>query len=115
MEKTRKTLTATPAKLKDGSWGARIAGTIAVGDVVTIITSKGKSWKARVTNVVWSKDGISRAAPESIEERGSKPTASTQAAAKRGPLASGSFQPRKMREPGPGEQMIHRDGRDAYS
>jgi len=45
---------ATPAKLRDGSWGAKVHGTCKVGDTVTIETRAGKTWDATVTSVVWS-------------------------------------------------------------
>ncbi len=47
-------LTATPAKLRDGSWGARIQGTAAQGDSIQITTKAGKSWTATVDHVVWT-------------------------------------------------------------
>ena len=52
------TATATPKKLKDGSWGARVSGSVAAGDEITITTRSGKSWQARVDRVLWSGDGI---------------------------------------------------------
>lgn len=53
---------ATPAKLRSGAWGARIQGTAKVGDVVQVTTSTGKSWQARVTEIVWSGSGVTLAA-----------------------------------------------------
>jgi hypothetical protein len=49
---------ATPSKLRDGSWGARVAGSVAVGDVVTITTKAGKSWDATVSRVLWSDGSV---------------------------------------------------------
>ena len=46
---------------------------------------------------------------------GSRPTATTRAAARRAPLASGSFQSRALRDPVAGEKMIHRDGRGEFA
>lgn len=44
-------LNATPRKLTDGTWGARVEGVErpAVGDLVTVTTLSGDSWTARVT------------------------------------------------------------------
>lgn len=46
------TTTATPTKLRDGSWGCKTAGTAKIGDIVTITTRSGKSWDAKITRVV---------------------------------------------------------------
>ena len=51
-------MTATPAKLKDGSWGARVVGAPNPGDVVVVTTKAGKTWQARVERVVWQGDGV---------------------------------------------------------
>lgn len=64
--------TAAPTKLRSGAWGARVTGTVAVGDVVTITTRAGKSWQARVTQVVWTGSGVSVCATESFD-RGASP------------------------------------------
>jgi hypothetical protein len=61
------TKTAAPAKLRDGSWGARVQGDAAVGDVVTITTRAGKTWDARVKKVLWSGDGIALCATTSLD------------------------------------------------
>jgi len=58
---------ATPTKLKNGSWGARVQGAVASGDTITITTKTGKSWEARVTRVLWSGDGIAICATESLD------------------------------------------------
>lgn len=50
--------TATPAKLRDGTWGARVAGRARAGDTVTITTRAGKSWTATITRIVWSGEGV---------------------------------------------------------
>lgn len=42
---------ATPAKLRDGSWGATCKVAVAVGDTVQITTLAGKTWAAKVTAV----------------------------------------------------------------
>ena len=47
-------MTATPAKLRDGSWGARVPGKPAVGTAITVRTRSGKSWEAEVRRVLWS-------------------------------------------------------------
>jgi hypothetical protein len=48
---------ATPAKLRDGSWGAKIhhaSQPVKVGDSVAITASSGKSWRATVSRVIWA-------------------------------------------------------------
>ena len=50
---------ATPAKLKSGEWGARVAGEIKAGETVTITAKSGKSWTATISRVVWSGNGVS--------------------------------------------------------
>lgn len=52
-------MSATPAKLRDGSWGARVQGRASVGDRITITTRSGKSWDATVSRVLWTGDGAS--------------------------------------------------------
>lgn len=48
-------ITASPAKLRDGSWGARVPNqTPTVGAVITIRTAGGKTWDAEVAKVIWS-------------------------------------------------------------
>lgn len=48
-------MNASPLKLKDGTWGAKLEGERPeVGAKVTITTRGGKSWSATVTEVVWS-------------------------------------------------------------
>lgn len=60
-------MNATPTKLKNGSWGARVQGTAHQGDTVTITTRGGKSWRARITCVLWSGKGVSICATESLD------------------------------------------------
>ncbi len=50
--------TATPTKLRSGDWGAKIHGTVAIGDEITITTRAGKSWQARVSRVVWTDGSV---------------------------------------------------------
>ena len=49
---------ATPAKLRDGTWGCRVAGTPSPGDEVTIVARSGKSWMTRIERVVWQGDDV---------------------------------------------------------
>ena len=42
---------ATPAKLRDGTWGAVTKLAVVVGDTVQITTRAGKTWAAKVTAV----------------------------------------------------------------
>lgn len=52
-------MTATPTKLRDGTWGARVQGTVQSGDRITITTRAGKSWTAVIARVVWTGQGVS--------------------------------------------------------
>lgn len=61
------TTTATPTKLRSGAWGAKVAGSVRPGEVVTITTRSGKSWQARVSKVVWSGDGVTIVATQSLD------------------------------------------------
>ena len=62
------TTQASPAKLRDGSWGARVRSEqVSPGDVVTITTAGGKTWQARVERVVWSGEGVSICATSSLD------------------------------------------------
>lgn len=59
--------TATPLKLKNGDWGARVnSDSVQVGDIVRITTRGGKSWEAEVLKVIWSGNGISICATQSL-------------------------------------------------
>lgn len=71
-------MTATPTKLRDGSWGARVQGSVAVGDSVTITTKGGKSWDATVTRVVWSGEGATIVATQGTDG-GSRPKGASRA------------------------------------
>lgn len=44
----------SPSKLNDGSWGARVQGTVAAGERVEIRTRSGKTWQSTVSDVIWS-------------------------------------------------------------
>lgn len=59
--------TATPAKLKSGAWGARVAGTVAPGAIIQIAAKSGKTWQAKVARIVWSGEGVSLVATESLD------------------------------------------------
>lgn len=64
--------TATPLKLKNGDWGARVnSDSVQVGDIVRITTRAGKSWEAEVLKVIWSGNGISICATQSLGGGGS--------------------------------------------
>lgn len=65
------TMTASPAKLRNGSWGARVRSeSVHPGDVVTITTKAGKSWTATVERVLWHGDGVSLCATASEPRHG---------------------------------------------
>lgn len=46
-------LTASPRKMKDGAWGARVNGEAKVGDYISIVAKSGRQWVAEVTEVFW--------------------------------------------------------------
>lgn len=57
---------ASPIKLRDGTWGARVRNTtVEPGDVIEITTQSGKAWTATVQRVLWSGDGVSLVATQS--------------------------------------------------
>lgn len=60
---------ATPAKLRDGGWGARVTGSASRGDIVQITTRSGKTWQATVTRVLSSGGAKTLCATESLDRR----------------------------------------------
>lgn len=64
-------MTATPIKLKNGSWGARVQGSVDVGAKLDVQTKSGKTWTATVERVVWSGSGVTIVATRSRSRRGS--------------------------------------------
>jgi len=56
-----------PTKLRTGAWGATVDGAVRAGDTVTIRTAAGKTWQARVASVVWTGNGVTICATESID------------------------------------------------
>lgn len=61
------TITATPAKLRNGTWGARVRGTVTVGALLTIQTQAGKTWQATVESIVWSGEGVTIVSTRSLD------------------------------------------------
>lgn len=59
--------TASPTKLRDGSWGARVAGSVRFGDTIEVRTRAGKSWVAVVQRVVWSGEGVTIVATQAAQ------------------------------------------------
>jgi len=66
MTTNTQTIAASPAKLRNGEWGARPSQPVSVGDIVRIKTRGGKEWDARVIDV--SPDG-SLCATQSLDRR----------------------------------------------
>ena len=82
-------LPATPTKLKNGSWGARVASTnVRAGDIVQITTRGGKSWEAEIIKVVWSGNGVSICATSSIASRNISSRSSASSTGRRAPRNS---------------------------
>ena len=70
------TVTATPAKLANGTWGARVLGVPAVGAIVQVRTAGGKTWDARVVAIVRAGAGpqdMSLVATESLDRPSGRP------------------------------------------
>ncbi len=59
---------ATYSKLRNGSWGVRVEGSVSPGQSVTVTTKAGKTKTETVGKVIWQGSGVSLC---SIEERGS--------------------------------------------
>jgi len=55
-------LKATPTKLRNGSWGARVHGTPVAGQEIMVEAKSGKSWTATVAKVLWTDGAVSIAA-----------------------------------------------------
>jgi len=61
------TLAATPAKLSDGTWGARVSALgLKIGTKVTITTRAGKTWDAQIDRIVSEKDGVTTVATRKL-------------------------------------------------
>jgi hypothetical protein len=68
------TMQATPTKLRNGTWGAKVSSTdVRRGDTVTITTRSGKSWDATVSEVVWTGNGVTICATQSQDRRPAAP------------------------------------------
>lgn len=65
MTKTQKI--ATPSKLKTGAWGCKVSMPVMVGEVVTVRTSAGKTWDAKIAAIVWSSDEVAICATVSLD------------------------------------------------
>lgn len=65
-------INATPTKLRNGDWGAKVQGSVSEGDYIQITTRAGKSWGANVARVIWRGDGVSIVATMALlgESRG---------------------------------------------
>ena len=50
---------ATPTKLRNGDWGAKVHGAVESGDTIQIRTKSGKEWTARVERVLWTDNTVS--------------------------------------------------------
>lgn len=70
-------MAATPAKLRDGSWGARVAGIVRPGDVVRIVARSGKTWDATVARVLWTGDDVMLVSTSSSSSSGSSRSGSS--------------------------------------
>ena len=66
---------ATYTKLRNGSWGVRVDGSVTVGQVVTVEKRSGEQKSERIERVLWTGDGISLCAI-AASERPSNTTSS---------------------------------------
>lgn len=66
------TITATPAKLRNGTWGARVTDPVKVGQTITVKTKAGKTWQAKVTKIVWGGSDAALVATESLDRPAAK-------------------------------------------
>ena len=48
------TLTGSPTRLNDDSWGVRVVGEPTVGAAVQVRTRSGKTWMAEIEAVLWT-------------------------------------------------------------
>lgn len=46
-------------KLKDGTWGVKVRGSVAAGDKVTVQTKAGATKEETVAKVIWTGQGVS--------------------------------------------------------
>ena len=60
---------ATPKKLPSGGWGARVSGSVSLGETIQITTRSGKSWQAQVTAIVEESDDCTVVATVSLDRR----------------------------------------------
>lgn len=68
------TAAATPTKLRNGDWGARVTGAVSSGDTITITTKSGKSWTATVDRVFWTNGDVTIVSTRKSAHRTSRPT-----------------------------------------
>jgi hypothetical protein len=54
-------MTATYTKLRDGSWGVRVVGTVAPGATVQVTKKSGESKTETVGKVIWTGNGVTLA------------------------------------------------------
>ena len=60
-------MTATPAKLRSGEWGAKVQGAVKEGEIVEVRAASGKAWNARITRVVWTDGTVALCATASMD------------------------------------------------
>lgn len=52
-------MTATYTKLKDGTWGVRVNGTITAGATATVTKKSGETKTEKIGRVLWTGNGVS--------------------------------------------------------
>ena len=61
-------MNATPLKLQNGGWGAKVSGVPKAGERISITANSGKSWEATVERVLWTGEGISICSTSSVSK-----------------------------------------------
>ena len=64
---------ATPIKLKNGDWGAKVTAKVLSGEFLQVTTKSGKRWKAEVAKVVWQGADAAIVATRSLDRGANKP------------------------------------------
>lgn len=74
-------MNASYTKLRDGTWGVRIAGSATVGQSITVTTKAGAAKQETIAKVLWSGNGVSICA---VAQR-ARPVASSYSGEQRAP------------------------------
>lgn len=105
---------ATPAKLRDGTWGARVTGRVNPGITIEVRAASGKVWEAVIDEIIWT--GADRATGEPVAlvrtVRDSRPAAAASREIRQTAAATRAGGSRPCRSCG-GPVQSYSDGRGA--